>query len=122
MASHIDSHLDKKTTGKPRGGRKVIAPVPDTIPSTLDAAVAAQRTPTTGELLEECKVVLGRVLIGLRGSDNIYKASTAISNIVKAIATVSAAERVEEVSDEILTNMTIDELKVYTSKMLDRLN
>jgi len=113
-----------KTTDQPVGRPRKHAP-PPTLNATmtaLDEAITASRPPTTVELLQECKCLIGTTLIALRGSQDAYRASTAISNLVRAIATVSTAERVEEISDEVLENMSIDELKTYTNKMLDRLN
>jgi len=122
MASHVDTKLERNTTGKQQGARKVVAPVPQTIPSTLDSAVQDQRTPTTTELLDECKVVIGRVLIGLRGSDNMYKCATAIQNLVRSIAAIKTVETVEEINEEALRAMSDQELKEYASKLIDKLN
>ena len=125
MAQHIDSHAERRTTGAKRGKPPVkrIPPLSQLrVKSALEDAVLEERVPTVSELLDECKAIIGITLIGLRGAEDAYKASNAISNLVRAIATVATADRVEEISDEVLSSMSAEELKIYTSKMLDKLN
>jgi len=123
----MGNHLDSKSVPKPRVAvdkrKRVVVPLPSSpFKGGLDAAVEDNRTPTGTELLEECKTVIGRVLIGLRGTGDLYKTSTAISNLVKSIASIITVEKVEEVSGEALSKMSDDEIKEYASKLMDKLN
>lgn len=122
MASHITTKLERKTTQEPKRHKVKPALRHTEIQSSLQDAIVQERAPTITELLDECKVLIGTNLISLRGAEDAYRASTAISNLVRAIATVSTAERVEEISDDVLKTMSVDELKAYTTKMLDKLN
>lgn len=103
--------------------RKVIeSPTPDiNILSQLNNAVKERRVPTPIELLDECKSLLGVVLIGLRAGQDAYKAATAVANIVKAISQITQLERIEEVSAEALKSMSNEELKAYASKLIDKM-
>lgn len=111
----------KKTYEKK--GRYIVAPMGKEIKKCgLDNAIQENRAPNTDELIEESKIILGKTLIGLRSADNVYKVATAISNVVKCISQISMLETVEELTPDVLKNMTNDELKDLVSKYLDKLN
>ena len=88
----------------------------------IDSAIEEQRPPNTQELLDESRVMIGKILIGLRGADDIYRAATSIGHIVKCISSIATLEKVEELSPEVIKHMTNDDLKDYVNKMMDKLN
>lgn len=104
-------------------GRKiVITPTQAlSITTTLNNAIQEARVPTTNELLDECKAILATVLISLRGGTDVYKSATAIANVVKAISQVFQLERIEEISEAAIANMSDEELKDYASKLIDKM-
>lgn len=88
----------------------------------IDSAIEEQRPPNTQELLDESRIMIGKILIGLRGADDIYRAATSIGHIVKCISSIATLEKVEELSPEVIKSMTDTELKDYVMKQLEKLN
>jgi hypothetical protein len=129
MASHVDSHSINKTTMDSEDryanvGRKRIVVAPSTgkhIPSTLDLAVEEQRIPSTEELFSECKCLLGVHLIALRKAEDSTKAIQAIMQAVRACATIKQIETLENISEDMLKNMSNDDLVKYANNLLDKI-
>jgi hypothetical protein len=108
-------------TYEKKGRRKIVDPMPNDLINPIDLAIQEEREPTSEELLSESKVIIGKILIGLRGSDNIYKAAAAVNKIVRSIAAIATMEKVEEISADALRKMSDEELKVYATKLIDKL-
>jgi len=93
------------------------------VPTTLNKALAEQRVPTTLELLNEAKSIMGVTLIHVRSmcGEDPFKTATAIHNIVKALSQVVQLEKVDEVSELAIANMSNIDLAEYASKLIDKL-
>jgi hypothetical protein len=115
------STITKGTQTYQKRERKIITSTAIEVETQLKQAVREGRVPTSSELLDECRAILGSILIGLRHPSDVFKSATAIAQIVKAISQVSALERVEEISEIALKNMTEQELKEYASRLIDKL-
>jgi hypothetical protein len=115
------STITKGTQTYQKRERKIITSTAIEVETQLKQAVREGRVPTSSELLDECRAILGSILIGLRHPSDVFKSATAIAQIVKAISQVSALERVEEISEMALKNMTEQELKEYASRLIDKL-
>lgn len=124
MATHVNSKLDRKTTGAPRGApRKIVAPTSGrSIMSPLDAAVDNNRPPSTDELFEEAKCGLGVALIELRGANDAVKKIKSYLEAVRAVAQIKNFEMINDLQPQALAAMSDQELKEHVNKLVSNIN
>ena len=97
-----------------RKKRRTIIPT-DITKRKIDSLV---RSPTISELADELRFSIGLALIQLRGTDP-YKTATALSNLARAIGTVSTLERLQEYESALgLENLSTEELKKQIDKLI----
>lgn len=76
------------------------------------------RTPTISELAKELRYTIGLTLVQLRESDP-YKTATALSNLARALGTVSTLERLDQYESALgLENLSTEELKKQIDKLI----
>lgn len=103
-------------------GRKVIKPTPTTLPKPLDVPIQQERVPEIKELVQELKCLAGMAIYSLRSADDIYKLVRSLAEATKAVATLSALDRVEDLTPDMLKDMSSEDLRKYVMKQLDALN
>jgi hypothetical protein len=99
--------------------RKVVSVPAPRIPLPLDTPMKEQRLPTKDEMLDEVVALSATMLVGLRGSDNIYRASSALQSIMKTIKDVYLIKSIDEIAPEVIQGMSDEELKEYLQKQLE---
>lgn len=124
MSKYADSKgvqtYQKRRKDGSRGPLPSHTPIPPV--DGLQSALKDNRVPTTSELLEEAKCLLAQIMIGLRTQGDIYKSATAIQKLVSSIASITAVEKVDEVSTDAIKKMTDEELKDYAKELINKLN
>ena len=119
-------HTDPKSRTKPRvltDKRKVITPpLQDLeVPCLLIDAIEEHRSPSTEELLEECRSMLGVALISLRGSRDAHKAAQSIAQVVRAVTQIAGVEQILSRSPSDLKAMSNDEFLKYIQEVKDKI-
>lgn len=116
----------KGTQTYEKKGRKIIATdvAETTLPnnSSLNNAIKDQRSPNISEIIDELKCLLGVALVSLRNSNDVYRLVQALGQATRAVGTISAMEKVEDLTPDMLKSMSTEEIKQYVMKQLDALN
>ena len=93
--------------------------------SALDPAIKEGRAPTEDELWAESRIIIGKCLMGLLSSGDVYKTCTAINNVVKSLSIVSTASVLKDILpdkwDEMDRETLMDNIRdnvIRTNKMV----